>query len=53
MTGHERSRLAWLPPPAPTRPAGQEGRVPPGQYVTQGFPTRLLVPHLYFWKNAK
>jgi hypothetical protein len=29
-------------------PAGQEGRAPPGQHVTQGFPTRLLVPHLYF-----
>jgi len=43
-------------------PVGQEGRVPPGQYVTydglplaaeHGGPARLLVPHLYFWKSAK
>ena len=46
--------------------AGQEDRVPPGQYVTDGFPVLsagptphtplerwLLVPHLYFWKSAK
>jgi len=31
--------------------AGEDGRVPPGQYVTEGFP--VLVPHLYFWKSAK
>ena len=42
-------------------PASQESRLPPGRYVTKGCPleaeqsrlARLLVPHLYFWKNAK
>jgi DMSO/TMAO reductase YedYZ molybdopterin-dependent catalytic subunit len=41
LTGDERS-LAWLSPPAP-RP-GQEGRVPPGQYVTDGFPVLSAGP---------
>ena len=33
-------------------PAGQEDRVPPGQYVTDGFPVHgLAVPALAMWKG--
>ena len=43
LTSHEQPRFARLSPPAPPS-AGEEGRVPPGPYMTQGFPVLSAGP---------